>query len=356
MRPVDAVVVGAGYFGCRVALQLRELGFPRVLLLDRESAIMRRASFVNQARVHNGYHYPRSLATAASSHNHFPRFCAEHATAIRPAMQMVYAIARGSRVSPAQFERFCARIDAECHEAPYLRRELFDAGCVDAAYVVQEVAFDAGAIAADLLSRLRRADIGLGLGQAARIARIGRHTVDIETSSGPVQAGVLVNCTYAELDRIGIPIRSQLKRELVEIGLVRPPSRLNSLGITVMDGPFFSVMPFPALFCHSLTHVRYTPHAAWTNVQDPPNRPSASRLVFMQRDAAHYMPCMAQAERLGSMFEVKTVLRRDEETDARPILFEFSGDTPHVISVLGAKMDSIYDVLGIIQRHSWAVQ
>ena len=316
---------------------------------------MRRASFVNQARVHNGYHYPRSLATAVSSHNHFPRFCAEHAAAIRPAMQMVYAIARGSRVSPAQFERFCTRIDAECREDPYMLRELFDAGCVDAAYVVREVAFDADAIAADLLRRLLCADIELGLGQAARVARIGHNTVDIETSSGLVQAGILVNCTYAELDRIGIPVRSQLKRELVEIGLVRPPSRLRNLGITVMDGPFFSVMPFPALSCHSLTHVRYTPHAAWKDAEDTLKGPSASRLAFMQRDAARYMPCMAQAERLGSMFEVKTVLRRDEETDARPILFEFSGDTPHVVSILGAKMDSIYDVLGIIQRHSWAL-
>src|SRR4051794_27058259 len=69
MRHVEAAVVGAGYFGCRAALHLRGLGFSRVLLLDREDAIMRRASFVNQARVHNGYHYPRSLGTAISSRN-----------------------------------------------------------------------------------------------------------------------------------------------------------------------------------------------------------------------------------------------------------------------------------------------
>jgi glycine/D-amino acid oxidase-like deaminating enzyme len=47
VKQVEAAVVGAGYFGCRVALHLRKLGFSRVLLLDRENAIMQRASFVN---------------------------------------------------------------------------------------------------------------------------------------------------------------------------------------------------------------------------------------------------------------------------------------------------------------------
>jgi glycine/D-amino acid oxidase-like deaminating enzyme len=353
MRHVEAAVVGAGYFGCRAALHLRGLGFSRVLLLDREDAIMRRASFVNQARVHNGYHYPRSLGTAISSRNNYQRFCEEHAGAIRPGMRMIYAIARGSRVSPAQFERFCARIEVECHEEPSLRRDLFDPACIEAAYTVQEVAFDATAIAADLRKRLYGAGVELGLGQDVRVGRIASDRVELETSGGSVQTDVLVNCTYAGLDRIGVPIRSPLKYELVEIGFVQPPLRLENLGVTVMDGPFFSVMPFPAFRCHSLTHVRYTPHAAWTQPGDAPAGPPESRLVFMQRDAARYMPCLAQAERLGSMFDVKTVLRRSEESDARPILFEFDDATPHVVSILGAKMDNIYDALDAIGRHPW---
>ncbi len=36
--------------------------------------------------------------------------------------------------------------------------------------------------------------------------------------------------------------------------------RLKNTGITVMDGPFFSLMPFGQTGLHSLTSVTFTPH------------------------------------------------------------------------------------------------
>lgn len=51
---VDAIVVGAGFFGLRIAIQLRELGFESIVVFETESEAMQRASLVNQARVHNG--------------------------------------------------------------------------------------------------------------------------------------------------------------------------------------------------------------------------------------------------------------------------------------------------------------
>src|SRR5580704_11832618 len=112
MIETDAVVIGGGFFGCHIALALKGSGFERVHLIEREQGLMRRASFANQARVHNGYHYPRSFTTALSSRHNFGRFVREHAFAIVPGVEMVYAIATTSRVSANQFERFCTEIDA----------------------------------------------------------------------------------------------------------------------------------------------------------------------------------------------------------------------------------------------------
>ena len=117
MRSVDAVVIGAGFFGCKVAIALRQLGLGRVLLVEREGDIMRRASFVNQARVHNGYHYPRSFPTAQRARENYPRFCKDYGYAIDPGMKKYYAIARGSKVTPDQFMRFCEGIGAPCRPA-----------------------------------------------------------------------------------------------------------------------------------------------------------------------------------------------------------------------------------------------
>lgn len=52
----DAIVIGGGIFGCYAALFLARKG-KKVCLLEREAALFQKASLVNQARLHGGYHY-----------------------------------------------------------------------------------------------------------------------------------------------------------------------------------------------------------------------------------------------------------------------------------------------------------
>ena len=65
----------------------------------------------------------------------------------------------------------------------------------------------------------------------------------------------------------------------------------------------------------------------------------------MLRDAARYLPSMAEAHQSGSLFEVKTVLARNELDDGRPILFERHAELPGSYSVLGGKIDNVFDVM-----------
>jgi hypothetical protein len=169
-----------------------------------------------------------------------------------------------------------------------------------------------------------------------------------------------VNCTYSGLNTIGQPTAAKvlgLKHELTEIALVHPPPDLAGVGITVIDGPFMSTLPFPPGDLHSLTHVRFTPHASWeeTGVNDPD--PSdvlhtvhvVSRFDRMRRDAERYVPCLAEAQYVRSIYEVKTVPASSELDDGRPIIFQTFA-RPKMASVLGSKMDNIYDVLPSLER------
>jgi hypothetical protein len=118
-----------------------------------------------------------------------------------------------------------------------------------------------------------------------------------------------------------------------------------------MDGSFFSLMPFPARAVHTLSHVRYTPHLNWRDTPgiDPyrklADHQKTSRADRMIRDAVRYVPSIASARQMDSLFEVKTVLIKNESDDGRPILFERHPDMPGWYSVLGGKIDNIYDVL-----------
>jgi hypothetical protein len=90
--------------------------------------------------------------------------------------------------------------------------------------------------------------------------------IGLGNASATIESARVFNCTYSMLNQTlvasGLPMLA-LKHELTELALVEVPPMLRNLGITVMDGPFFSVMPFPARGLHTLSHVRYTPHYAW---------------------------------------------------------------------------------------------
>ena len=69
----DKIIIGAGFYGLYSALFCGEKG-QRVLVLECDPAPFGRATYINQARVHQGYHYPRSLSTAMKSAGYFERF------------------------------------------------------------------------------------------------------------------------------------------------------------------------------------------------------------------------------------------------------------------------------------------
>ncbi len=71
----QACVVGGGFYGCAIALYLKQVKrIPDVSVYEQGPILLGRASYANQARVHNGYHYPRSFTTAYRSHANFGRF------------------------------------------------------------------------------------------------------------------------------------------------------------------------------------------------------------------------------------------------------------------------------------------
>ena len=72
----DKIIIGAGIYGLYSALHCgkKAIGGGRILVLEKEQEAFTRATYVNQARVHMGYHYPRSFSTAIKSAGYFERF------------------------------------------------------------------------------------------------------------------------------------------------------------------------------------------------------------------------------------------------------------------------------------------
>ena len=345
---LDVIVIGGGFYGCCLALFLRSV-FQRVTLLEARPELLSRASLVNQARIHTGFHYPRSFATARRSLALYPRFVRDFRDAVVDDFTMLYAIARhGSKITTHRFERMFQDLHAPLSPASSAERSLFDPAHIAGVYRCREFAFDARVLRDLLAERMTAAGIDLRLGSRADGIETQAAEIRVRTGGETLSAPMVIDATYGQMAAEGGPSApaQPLKYELTEIALVTPPAALEGLGVTVMDGPFFSIMPFPARDCYSLTHVRYTPHRAWVSGNGPfdDEAPQQGHWLHMQRDAARYMPCMVDLSWQGSLYETKTVLLRNERDDGRPILLSRSPGSAGLITVLGGKLDNIYDL------------
>lgn len=356
--PFDSAIIGGGFFGCRTALALAAKGH-RVLLIEQGPKLAAQASTFNQSRLHNGYHYPRSLMTAMGAHAHYKRFQKEYAPFIINNFNHVYAIAgQGSKTNPHQFERFCKYLAIPCTPAATKVRELFDTVRIKAVYNVDEVGLDTQKIMASLHAKIAAHEkIILRTGTRCTALHTEARTVRLECGSQSFTAHNVFNMTYGGLNQLLTASDFKplgLKTELVEMPLVKLPSPLKGLGFTVMDGPFFSCMPFGRNGSHTFSHVRYTPHHQQTNAASNTyqelaayQQTNATHFPFMRNDAARYLPAMRNVEYQSSIWQVKVVPQKHETDDGRPILMrEHLGKLGHsrcIVSVLGSKLDSIYE-------------
>lgn len=358
----ETIIIGGGFYGLRIAQFLvEELGVRNVLILEKESELMRRASYNNQARVHNGYHYPRSVLTALRSRVNLPIFGREYGEAIVDDFVKYYAVAKHfSKVSARQFERFFERIGAEIEVAPEVMR-YFDSRMIEQVFRVKEYAFNATVLRRILLNAL--ADLPVSVRTSEEVVRIRQISdaakgIEVVTDKGTYTAKRVINTSYSMINYIntqsGLPVLP-LKHELTEMCLVHMPQELSGKAFTVMCGPFFSLMPFPDRSLYTMSHVRYTPHREWSDGKNAAvnlhdylrDHELTSHYRQMAADIKRYMPDASKITYSGeSLWEIKTVLQSSESDDSRPILYkEHYGDIKNYICIMGAKIDNIYDVL-----------
>jgi glycine/D-amino acid oxidase-like deaminating enzyme len=249
------------------------------------------------------------------------------------------------------------RVGAPLKEAPESIQKLFNPSLTERVWGTRECAFDYSVLREKLREEMRVAGIEVRIGTIVeQVAEAGDHVIARLSDGSEIECARVFNATYAGLNRLtsasGLPL-IPLKHELTEMALVELPPALEGLSVTMMCGPFFSFMPFPALKLNTLSHVRYTPHAHWfENEQSGATNPyqvfdsieKKSAFELMVADASRYIPALRDCAYRDSLWTVKTLLPLSEIDDGRPILFHRDPKLPAVIHVMGGKIDNIFDV------------
>jgi glycine/D-amino acid oxidase-like deaminating enzyme len=344
-EPRHVAVIGGGIFGIAVAMELGGAGY-RVTLVERQPSLLMGTSKNNTNRVHRGFHYPRDLSTAIECRDSFERFTADFSGAILDGFSNLYCIAAdGSRTSIDEYLGFCDRAGLSYRFQDLARYATEIRGC-ELALLCGEAVCDSEILRTLLVGRLR---------QSGRVeCRVGTEVVGIERrgsgydlytggKGARITCDAVVNCSYADINRLSVQLGHDVPERQYEytvvpvVELALPPQ-----GITIMDGPFMTLLPFGRTGQFTLYHVVHsviacevstTINPKWLDVAESPFRDLDPVTYFehMREACSEFAPRLREGRLVRWLEAPRMVLAGHDEDDARPSMLQDLGSGYFVV-------------------------
>lgn len=251
-------IIGGGFYGAMAALESSgHKNVQEVTLYEKASDLFNGSAKFNQARLHQGYHYPRSPETIRQSLAGFDFYTSRFPNVTNKIKDNIYIIRGDGLVSPDSYIKTMQSFDLDFSEIDFSELPFtYKSNGVDfVALKVNEQWIDCSILELQIKNELRQAGVDILLNS---------EVIDIDCDSGIISTAeescsydLVVNCTY-ENPFIGFetyPI--DLKYELCVMNLISSPA-LKDSAITIMDGEFVSVYPW-IKGLHSVSSVIHTP-------------------------------------------------------------------------------------------------
>jgi hypothetical protein len=307
------------------------------------------------------------------SDEHKARFTEEHRPFVNQTFEKFYAIDRyGSFTDGPQFERFCAFLKIRCERVD--SHPLFNFDRLEALYQTEEHSFDPV-----LLGNYYRDQVenhpGITVFTHARVqhaeASGAEWDIQVKLSEAglmELSAPVAINATYAAtnaINRIFGLRHLELTHEISEIAFIHSP-QFGQRGLTVMDGPFGSIMPYGLSGLLSLSSVAYTHHKISFEAMpvfdcqrpdsDPSCTPEAPGICTncVRRPISNAPKMLAQMQQyfaetvrfssFFSYFTIKSKLKSSYIDDGRPTEISMLNESPRFYCLFAGKINSIYEI------------
>lgn len=326
-------VIGAGIFGCNVALVVANAGYD-VVVFDRLPDIIMGTSNNNTNRVHQGFHYPRDIQTAIECRDNYCRFETEFREALLDNYPNIYCIAEEQSLTTKEdFLKFCDVVGL-----PY---SVIDLNCLNVkidgcnlSISCLETILDSNILRNVLCSRIiNNKQVTLSCNTEVAAIKKSSHKFELSflSETQPQQSfDAVVNCSYANINTLTEQLGYKVDEAQYEYTVVPIISLdIPLMSITIMDGPFMTLFPYGKTKKYLLYHVDYS--VIKTEITKTLNRdwldPHKSPLVSMDKDkyfkvmlksCCKYVPALANAKLCGYLESPRMVLPKHEKDDARP--------------------------------------
>ena len=313
-------ILGGGWYGCHVALALHESGH-EVELHEMRDQIFRGASGNIPARLHLGFHYPRSYITRAACREHFEAFMARYGFLTAGVPVNIYAVARDD--SFVDYQQYVETLRPEVPFVPINCPDEFGLENVEGAVLTGE---------RHILSERAREYFEEKLDPLLHLnAEPGAQLDD------PAWDWT-IDCTFCSSDAAGVDRYEPCLVLLMQGGTER--------AVTIMDGPFGSLYPWDEdrSLC-SLSSARWTPFSkrirTYGEAERLLERVGGSEITqqaqAMINDFRHFYPAIDTYEHCDSMLSIRAMPRSGADTrlvDVRQV-----GE--RAISIRAGKIDAV---------------
>jgi len=359
MKKYDYLVIGGGIFGLYTALYLSKYN-KTICVLEKENQLMKKASIVNQARLHAGYHYPRSVATALLSNEYKERFIFDHKNFVNSKFKQYYAIDKyGSLTNSAQFEKFCNYINIKCRKVNSVKH--IKNNRIEQLYLTDEYSFDPIMIAEyyrEMINQKSNIDVKMNttIIEAEELNDSWSITIfdSKESEYDKIVAHSVINATYYNINTqnklFGMPT-IKLMHETTEMVFIYAP-KIKNIGLTILDGQYCSIMPYGFSGLHSLYSVIYSVHDV--DYHDEPqfscNAKPISNNHKMQKQLSNYLDDEVYLQYQFSMYTTRSKLQYSYIDDGRPTVVTKMNLLPEYYCLFAGKINSIYEIESKIEN------
>lgn len=322
-------ILGAGWYGLHLAKSLLREGC-KVVVHEIKDHIFAGASGANPARLHLGFHYPRSKVTRAFCQEHQANFLHEYGQFTRAIRTNIYAIA--DRDSYLDFGTYCQILQGELEFIKIFDTDEYGLNLIEGALLTGERHIQVDKVVQHFNKVLRGA---------------------IEFNIAPDQYkesdfDLTIDCTFCSQSSANVERYEPCITALLE----GPTDR----AVTIMDGPFPSLYPWSADddLC-SLTSALYTPlsktcrtwEAAQAELASLSHQDALNRIVLMINQMAAYWPEVRDVYRVAD-YKLAVRAQPRSGSDARFVDIIKVGD--RTIRVRAGKIDAVVYAEELIQE------
>ena len=336
-------IVGGGIFGCTIAWTLAKNNHS-VDLYEKNKDIFMAASGINQYRLHRGYHYPRSKETILSCLLGEKEFRREYTKCVIDSPhEHYYGITKEGSFSNA---KQCFEVWKECGlnyeivDVDFINKEAFEA-----IVKVREAIFDHVKLKEICSERFKKYNVNVILNKEIKYEEIKDYDLIV----------IATYCMNNSLLNQFPKSQKNYQFELIEKLVLKLPEKFKNKSFVVQDGPFTCIDPLGRTGFTLMGNVVHAIHH--TNIGKFPEipekfkgllnngiikNPKITKIKKFLNAAEKFFPRIKQnAQHIGSMYTIRTVLPYREHDDARPTIVEQINGK--IISVFSGKIPTCID-------------